>query len=564
MKSIQKFHDKKFKKKLKFHGRKFTPRTSKTNMALESYSVAALVIGLTIVVVTLGLFVLFGKVNHSLPFTDSTKFVVKKWLYILFVVALNASGCVLVYYTRNLQVILFLIIALKSKDIIMALMFVVNAVYRFVAKRDQMPALEISDEIERVIAFVPTYKESLEQVARTVDSVIGNHAGSTYVLTFVVSDGVSDFSRLVDDVKFTRDSTYKTWRGKSVGVDIVYGTRGGKPIVLVSKSENAGKKDSIILCNDIFNAARENMTGETNVLRGVIRDDIESIMGVSEFDNIFCTDADTVVSDMTLVCLLDSLRSCEAVAACGVVNVDKTQGNVFWNHLQNFQYLYGQYMRRSNEDVFAQVLCLPGCVSMFKIHPEAAKALTMFSAQPEPSSIVNASVQYVGTDRRFTSCLVYTNPQARVVFDPRVHAYTCPPSSIGAFMNQRRRWCQNMYFNNLLNIVGANISFVMRFFGLVEYLRMTLVYFRLFNTVYFVYLLASSYKAQKVIGLVPYIVVLSYPVVVFFVYSLFNRHLRNQYLSLVLSFLLNRIFTVFSTVVVFTNMLWNIGNESWN
>ena len=536
-------------------------------MALESYSVAALVIGLTIVVVTLGLFVLFGKVSHSLPFTDSTVFRMKKWLYIVFVVALNASGGVLVYYTRNLQVILYVVIVLKSKDIIMALMFVVNAVYRAVTKRDQMPALVISDEIERVIAFVPAYKESLEQVGRTVDSVMSNHFGSTYLLTFVVSDGETDYSGLIDDVKFTRDGNYKTWRGKSVGVDIVYGTRGGKPIVLVSKSENAGKKDSIILCNDIFNAVRENIKQETHALRGIIRDDITSIMGVSEFDHIFCTDADTIVSDMTILCLLDSIRSRYAVAACGVVNVDKTNnngGNFFWNNLQNFQYLYGQYMRRSNEDVFAQVLCLPGCVSMFKIHPEAAKALTVYSAEADKSSIVEASVQYVGTDRRYTSCLVYTNPQARVVFDPRVNAYTVPPSSIGAFMNQRRRWCQNMYFNNLLNIVGANINIMMRFFGLVEYLRMTLVYFRLFNTVYFIYLLAASYQQQNVIGLVPYIVVLSYPVVVFFVYSLFNSHLRNQYFSLVLSFLLNRIFTVFSTVVVFTNMLWNIGNGSWN
>lgn len=533
-------------------------------MALDSYSLAALVIGLTIVVVTLGMFMLYGKVNNSLPFTHSTAFAIKKLLYIVFVVALNVAGCVLVYYTQNLQVILYVILVLKSKDIIMALMFVVNAVYRAITKRDKMPTLEMSDEIEHVIAFVPAYKESLEQVAKTVDSVTGNHAVSTYVLTFVVSDGEADLSGLIDDVKYTHNGSYKTWKGRSLGVDIVYGTRGGKPVVLVNKSDHSGKKDSIIFCNDMFNAVRENIQEETKILRATMRDNITNIMGVSEFDYIFCTDADTIISEMTLMCLVDIIRSRKAVAACGLVNVDKTQGNVFWNHLQNFQYLYGQYMRRSNEDLFAQVLCLPGCVSMFKIHPESAKALTMYSTEVEVSRIVDASVQYVGTDRRYTSCLLYTNPQARVVFDPRVSAYTCPPSSIRAYMNQRRRWCQNMYFNNLLNIVGANINFVMRFFGLVEYLRMTLVYFRLFNTIYFIYLLATSFKQQNIIGLVPYIVVLSYPVVVFFVYSLFNRHLRNQYLSLVLSFILNRIFTVFSTPVVFTNMLWNIGNGCWN
>jgi hypothetical protein len=44
---------------------------------------------------------------------------------------------------------------------------------------------------------------------------------------------------------------------------------------------------------------------------------------------------------------------------------------------------------------------------------------------------------------------------------------------------------------------------------------------------------------------------------------LLNSHLRSKYLNLVLGFLLNKISTFFINPVIFTSMLWNIGNTKW-
>jgi chitin synthase len=496
-------------------------------------------------------------------FTEETLFFYKKWAYIISLMVINIAGCVLVYYTRDLQVILYIILVLKSKDIIMSVMFTFNMIYKSIFKTKTLPSCESTDETEYIIAFVPTYKESIEQVCRTVDSLIANKLGSQYLMTCIVSDGETNYEMLFETQNLVRGGVYKSWKGEEVSIKINYGTRKNKHIMLITKDKNQGKKDSIIVFNDIFNISRENMDLSNKVLREAVTNDISNVFGVEYFDYIFATDGDTVISDTSLVCLVDSIKTRDAVASCGIVNVDNSQGNPFWNNLQNFQYLYGQYMRRTNEDVFNQVLCLPGCISMFKINENAASAMKLYSELPDKTNLVMSSVQFVGTDRRYTSSLVYTNDQARIVLDDRSHAYTVPPDNLKSYVAQRKRWCQNMYFNTMINIIGANINFVLRFFNLIDFLRLSLIYFRLFNTIYFIYLLASSYTEQ-LLNIVPYIVILLYPIVCFFVYSLFNSHLRSQYFNLFVSLIINRIFSLFSTVVVFTVMLWNIGNDSWN
>ena len=346
-----------------------------------------------------------------------------------------------------------------------------------------------------------------------------------------------------------------------VSTNIYYGTRKDKHVLIIQKDENQGKKDSIILSNELFNHGRSNSPTVNHQYRDEVLSDINNTFGVSNFDYMFCTDADTVVSENSFVCLIDTIEKRNAVASCGIVNVDFTSGNSFWNNLQNFQYLYGQYIRRTNEDLFNQVLCLPGCISMFKMNTGSLAALDLYSKIPDHNQLVTSSVQYVGTDRRYTSSLVYTDKNAKIVLDTRCNAYTIPPSNLESYISQRRRWCQNIYFNSMINIIGPNVNFILRFFNVIDYLRLSLVYFRLFNTLYFVYLL---HKQHNILELLPYIVILCYPVLCFLVYSLFDGHLRPQWFKLFLALVVNKIFVIFSTISVFTNMLWNIGSSSWN
>ena len=323
------------------------------------------------------------------------------------------------------------------------------------------------------------------------------------------------------------------------------------------------KKDSIILTNSIFNKSSHHTNTFTTYFKQEILIDLLSVFGMNEFDYMFATDADTIIDSHTITCLLDSINKRNAMASCGIVNADKSSGNWFWNNLQNFQYLYGQFTRRTTEDLFGQVLCLPGCISMFRLNSKTIDAQNLYSQIPDKDDLIVSSVQYVGTDRRYTGSLLYTNSDAKIVMDTRCNAYTATPQSIHQYTSQRRRWSQNTYFNTMINIVAPNINLILRVFSLIDYLRLTLVYFRLFNTAYFIYLLASQFHSTAILDLVPYLVVLIYPTVFFFVYCLFNKHLRTQWFSLFLSYLLNKVFILLSNIVIFSIMLLNIGCDSW-
>jgi chitin synthase len=530
-------------------------------MSLEENQIAALVIGLALFVIVLGIFLYLVRLSDLNTFTQNKVFHVKKWLLIVGLLVVNAAGCVLVYYTQSLQVILYIILVLKSKDILMSVMFVFNMLYKAI-RGNTMPSFEMTDEVDKIISFVPVYKETFEQLTRTVDSLLESKLGSNYLLVTIVSDGSNDYSDIFTSIVRTCAGSYKSWKNENVQVNVTYGQRNNKPIILISKNKNMGKKDSIIMFNDIFNSSRHNLDLTNKSLREDVLQDTNDVFGVKHFDYMYGTDADTIVSDMALMYLLDSIKKRDAVASCGVVNVDNSLGNVFWNWMQNYQYLYGQYMRRTNEDLFGQVLCLPGCNTMFKIHAESAMAIDLFAQKAEDDNLIVSSIQNTGTDRRFTGSLIYTNPQARIVMDTRSHVYTIPPNSFVSFVDQRKRWCHNMYFNNFINVIAPNINIVLRFFNFVDFLRMSLIYFRLFNTLYFIYLLSAFYDKQ-ILELLPYIVILLFPVVCFFVYSLFDKHLRDQYFKLLATLVVNKIFTFFTTIIVFTVMLYHIGYNSW-
>jgi len=543
---------------------------------MESVEVAAICIGLILFasICVVGGITLYNL--DTIKFTSN--FHLKKWSLCLFIIAINTALCTAVYYSRNLQVIVFLIVVLKAKDILMSIMFPINVIYRHfrpeIYKNIPIPSEESGKY--NVVAFIPTYMETIEQIIRTVDSILHNDAQ----LVCLINDSVrSDISDIVQNVLLTKHASYVSWKQSDVNIqcEITFGTRNNKNIVLVNKNKNHGKKDSIILCNDIFNVIRTNIPSQNRELRESILFDIANLFHLHEFQFIFCTDADTIIDNNTITCLADSIDKRNAIASCGIVNVNMSNSTVnndkqmFWNNIQHFQYIYGQYMRRMNEDLFNQVLCLPGCVSMLKICSNYKSAMTMYSQTPDSSNFMSSCVQYLGTDRRLTSSLIFTydkndieHEKPQIVFDTRSHAYTSPPSNFYSFIKQRKRWCQNMFFNTIHNIYGHNVNPMLRFFSVIDVLRQSLVYFRLFNTIFFIYLLATNFESTDVLQLVPYIVILSYPAFVFCVYALFNSRLRQQYITLLIMLVVNKVWSFLTNFVIFTVMLCSIGQTKWS
>jgi hypothetical protein len=142
----------------------------------------------------------------------------------------------------------------------------------------------------------------------------------------------------------------------------------------VAYLRNTGKKDSLVLCHDLFNVPRENMPLYTRLLREEIWTEILPVLtkgqGFTKFDMVFCTDADSTIHKGAVAALADALvRDENAIAACGLVLVELELGLEwsFWNLYQQFQYTFGQFVRRRAESFIGRVTCLPGCITMIAV-----------------------------------------------------------------------------------------------------------------------------------------------------------------------------------------------------
>ena len=542
---------------------------------MDSQQVFALIVGLfiLIIVLTTAIMEAINNANQRINLI----FNYKKWALIISILGVNAAGCALVYYTRNLQVILYIIVALKSKDIIMSVIFVFNMVYRLISRRYTTTVQDEFDEeiaeIQKIVAVIPAFKESEEQIRLTLNSILSSECGPHYILPVVISDGATNFSSLAQKIHLSNQFTYTSWKLKEVSLDVYFASAVDKndpqklhDIIFIDKSCNMGKKDTILLINDIFNYPRSNIPSTNKLIRQQILNQIRDTFGVKDFDYIFFTDGDTFVDPKSINYLRQTLLKTDAIAACGVVNVlEDKDSNFFWDNLQNFQYMYGQYAKRTNEDLFNQVQCLPGCISMIQIDYAFTHILSTFSYVPNETDFLRTCLQCIGTDRRFTSSILYKTDYAKILQDTRAHAYTVPPRNRIDFVNQRKRWTHNAYFNTMNNVVGNNVKFVLRFFNAIEVLKMNLIYFRLFNTIYFIYLLGStSWPGRTLYEIVPYVVLLSWPAVCFLIYAVINSHLRQQFWKLLLFIIINKIFTMLSTFFIFSVMLFNIGVFKWS
>ena len=532
-------------------------------MILTNSEIQVLSIGISIFIFAIVLILSSNIINKNYSYTNEYQFIVKKWLYILGVIVLNIGACAFVYYTNNLRVILYIIFILKSKYIIMSIIFVGNMMYKPFKKKSNINSLEISDNFDKILSFIPVYKETNQELTKTVDSIINNQIGQNYLMLCIISDGFSNYSSLLDEVVREKQYYYKSWLLQTISVKIHYGKRHGKPIIIITKVQHHGKKDSIILCNDLFNYKRNNIDDMTLSMRNEIYNDLFELFNINgNFDYIFRTYATTYIDPNVLIELIDSIKQRNAVASCGIVNIDKSINGIFWNNLQNFQYLYVQYMYRTNEDVFSQVLCLPGCISMIKIIPECSQSLELFSKHPDKKTLIELNVQCNGTDLRYTSSIIYSNQNQKIVINQNVHAYNKAPQNWKSFNNKYQKWYNNIYFNNINNIISPNVNVILRFFNLVDYLRLTFIYFRLFNNVYLILLLVNYFQGNNILDIVPFIINLCFPIFCFFIYCLTNSHLRKQYYSLLLGYILNKIITFPTTIIFFTIMLINIGTSN--
>lgn len=365
---------------------------------------------------------------------------------------------------------------------------------------------------------------------------------------------------------FSRHYVSLKWKSATLQIDA--GFVDDIPTLCIEKIPNAGKKDSLVLCHDLFNFPREDMHPEVRALREELRTSIlPQLTGNDDFpgfDLIFCTDADSTIHKGALASLANAcLAEPDAIAACGFVFVEYEPGLEWsiWNLYQQFQYCFGQIVRRGAEHYNGKVTCLPGCITMIVVREEMAGAIEKYAKPVTSVPVLRHQVQYLGTDRRLTYCMLSQAPYLRTLFVPEAGSETVAPQSLKHYLSQRRRWGSNAYANNFFYLAGRNMNTVTRIGAAIEILRLTMVYFRVVNTALFIKGVITHFDF---IQLLPLIFVSFTPSVWFaFAVIFLNNHLRCNWYKLACGFCINRCISPFMSVTIFILVARNLGSQVW-
>lgn len=85
---------------------------------------------------------------------------------------------------------------------------------------------------------------------------------------------------------------------------------------------------------------------------------------------------------------------------------------------------------------------------MIAVRPEMAGAIQDYAKPVTDRMVLHHQVQYLGTDRRLTFCMLSQHKKLRTLFVPSAVNETDAPQSLRHYLSQRRRWGSNAYFND--------------------------------------------------------------------------------------------------------------------
>ncbi|GAB7356070.1 hypothetical protein MBLNU459_g6686t1 [Dothideomycetes sp. NU459] len=459
--------------------------------------------------------------------------------------------------------VLAFILFIKSKDclssILGAITVVGGAIYHYFKP---LPPVES----KWILSLIPAYSESEEQIVKTVFSLRDNGTAPHKQVMCIILDGKE--RNIKQHMRITRSfrRQYVTSKFKRNDLVINAGFMDDVPVISFEKVKNAGKKDSLILCHDLFNVMRDNAPLYTKLLRKEIeREVLPALVGddFPGFDMVFCTDADSTIHKGAIADLANAIaRDPKSIASCGLVLVELEPGAEwsFWNLYQQFQYTFGQFVRRQAESVWGKVTCLPGCITMVAVRPEMAGAIRKYAEPITAYPVLLHQVQYLGTDRRLTYSMLSQSADLHTIFVPSAVSETVAPQSLKHYLSQRRRWGSNAYFNNYFYAAGENMIWITRLCATIELTRLSLVYYRVFNTALFIYGLTKSFHVMKII---PLLVVSQLPTLWYLCNMAINPHLRVKSHKLLIGLLINKFMGPVMSLTIFTNVVKNLGSQAW-
>ena len=299
-----------------------------------------------------------------------------------------------------------------------------------------------------VCALIPTYAEDYRLVKKNLDSIVAQKVTEgVKILIMVVCDGLKIrapndkplYDCLDKELTYTDDTIhekkYQHWKtGEKVSLYYKIGTYKEKTVILCYKPKNLGKKDSLIVGEKIIDRLAEKV------------------------DFIYHTDSDTITEPNCFSHMLQSFVADPKLdGVSGLVRAYYSQedhkGDGFfkrmWNksfyYMQDFQYFFSLMARRQTESLINTTVCLPGCCNMIKVNERSREAIKKYARLPlKNTNFLQTVTRMQGTDRRYTTLLLKQGANLRMNW--RAWCYTEPPLNVKSFINQRRRWSSNAFF----------------------------------------------------------------------------------------------------------------------
>lgn len=409
---------------------------------------------------------------------------------------------------------------------------------------------EESLDLRNVLCVVPTYKEEAKEVVVTLDSLFEQEETNlVHKRVIMVCDGFFRYTDIFSSMVFIDCFQYKTYKQKLNEVKVFFATYKDNDLIVLLKSENAGKKDSLILIDNIF--------VDFTFVR--IRHMLLKFYNLAHFNYIFHTDADCYLSPNTIRRTSRILASNPRISgATGIVLVPREYG--FWSLYQGFQYYYGQLIRRLTESYWGKPTCMPGCTNMINVgHECIIEASSRYQKLPSKKYIFQIKNRLQGTDRRYTNCVLQHSKDVLIVTDSDSHCFTIPPQSFSHFRSQRKRWTSNAITGYYFLVAGSNIPWYVRVLAMVDLFRIHTSKARLFST-------AVLITHIHELGLVQFI---GMGIVFFIPYMFFIYHIvtfkgpKGYALFLFTGGVLSKFVSPFITVYIFLYCLFYFTDVSW-
>ncbi|OAG10535.1 uncharacterized protein CC84DRAFT_1213850 [Paraphaeosphaeria sporulosa] len=181
------------------------------------------------------------------------------------IAVLNIGMAMIEVFAHTGLVFFVFILFIKSKDFLSCLVSVFGLLIRRIY-RVFRPLSPVSRQW--ILTLIPAYSESEEQIVKIIYLLRDNDVGKHRQVMVVLLDGRprdirSHMTRIIRDYK----RTYISLKHKRGALKITAGFAEDVPVIVIEKMRNSGKKDSLVLCHDLFNVPRKNIPLYTRLLR---------------------------------------------------------------------------------------------------------------------------------------------------------------------------------------------------------------------------------------------------------------------------------------------------------